>query len=283
MKSLKSLILRYPAAASVALFGLFFVLSEIELDKWLMNWMGYQKASYLSGTLVQGCVSGVIVLVIAWLGMTREAGFTPISRWKSVWLIWPVVVFSLLNGIEVIDGTLKVNWADSWLIVLLVLLYISVGLIEEILFRGLILPLMLRQWGSTRKGIYRAVLLSSAIFGLAHLANLVMGRREALSTGAQILYGTFFGVFFAACFLRNKSIWPVIFAHFLFDLAGNLHEITVGHVFTRAASSQSLEDVLITVGVLLPLLLIGLFYLRRVEPTGGEEKETLPDGLPEAV
>ncbi len=157
MKAIKSLILRYPAAASVVLFGLFFALSEIELDGLLMPFLNYQKASYLSGTIVQGGLSVLMVMLIAWLGMKREAGFTPVREWKALWLIWPVLVFSALNGLEVIDGTFNVNWADGGLMALFTLLYLSVGFIEEILFRGLILPLMLRQWGTTRGGVYKAV------------------------------------------------------------------------------------------------------------------------------
>jgi membrane protease YdiL (CAAX protease family) len=281
MKALKSLILRYPAAASVLLFGIFFLLSEVEIDGMLTPFLGYQKASYLSGTLIQGGLSLILVMVIAWLGLIHEAGFTPFSQWKSLWLIWPLVIYSVLNGSEVLDGTFNVNWADGGLMLLFTLLYISVGLIEEILIRGLMLPLMLRQWGSTKGGVYKAVLISSAIFGLAHLANLVMGRRDLLTTGAQITYGIFFGVFFAALVLRNKSIWPAIFGHFLFDWAGNFKDVTVGNVFTRVEPTTTVDGALITVAILLPLLLIGLFYLRKVEPA--ESAEAMPSGLPEAA
>ena len=267
MKVIRSLISRYPAAVSVVLFGVFTILSEINLEGVLTPFMGFQKASYLSGTLVQGGVSVLMVLLIARLGMLREAGFTSPAQWKSLWLIWPVFVFSLLNGgLELIDGTYQINWADGGLIALFVLLYASVGFIEEILFRGLVLPLMLRQWGTSRKGIIKAVIISSAIFGLAHLINLVMGRRDLLTTGAQIVYGTFFGVFFAACFLRNKSIWPVIFGHFLFDLCGNFNDITVGHVFSRVEPTTTVQGALVTIGILLPFFLYGLFLLRKAEP-----------------
>ncbi|NMB59728.1 MAG: CPBP family intramembrane metalloprotease [Chloroflexi bacterium] len=266
MKSVKIFILKNPAAASIGLFALFFLLSEFEIDRWLMNFMNYQKASYLSGILIHGTLSVVIVLVIAALELTREAGFTPVSQWKNLWLIGPLLVYSALNGSEVIDGTFTINWADSGLMLLFTLYYISVGLIEEILVRGLVLPLMLRQWGKTKGGVYRAVLISSAIFGLAHLANLVLGRRDLLSTTAQITYGLFFGVFFAALVTRNKSIWPAIFCHFLFDWAGNFKAVTVGHVFTRVKPAITMEDALFTAAVFLPLLLIGLLYLRRVEP-----------------
>jgi uncharacterized protein len=193
-----------------------------------------------------------------------------------------VLIYSVLNASDLIDSPYRINWADGGLIALLVLLYISVGTIEEFLFRGLILPLMLHKWGGTRRGIYGAVFLSSAIFGLVHLINFVMGRRDLLTTATQITYGTFFGVFFAALMLRNRSIWPAVFGHFLFDLCGNLKEITEGYVFTRVEPTTTVDGALITVAILLPLLLIGLFYLRKVQPAG-EEKGRLPAGLPEAV
>lgn len=157
------------------------------------------------------------------------------------------------------------------------LMYVSVGLIEEILIRGLVLPLMLRQWGAAKGGVYKAVLVSSAIFGLAHMANLVMGRRDLLSTSAQITYALFFGVFFAALVLRNRSIWPAIFCHFLFDWAGNFKAVTVGYVYTRVKPAITMEDALFTVAIFLPLLLIGLFYLRKGEPmaAGGDNAKPL--------
>jgi membrane protease YdiL (CAAX protease family) len=280
MKALKAYILKNPAVSSVGLFALFFLLSKIEVDRGLINFMDYQKACYLSGLLIKGGVSVILVLVIAWLGLIREGGFTPFTQWKSLWLIWPLVIYSALNGSDVLDGMLNVNRGDGGLMVLYTMMFVSVGLIEEILIRGLVLPLMLRQWGATKGGVYKAVLVSSAIFGLAHLANLVLGRRDLLSTSAQITYAFFFGVFFAALVLRNKSIWPAIFCHFLFDWAGNFKAVTVGHVYTRMKPAISMEDALFTVAMFLPLLLIGLFYLRKVElASGGNVTKPMPDGL----
>jgi membrane protease YdiL (CAAX protease family) len=266
MQAIKSFVTRHPVYFALIVMAIAMVLTEIPLEGVLTPSMGFQKASYMSGILEQGGVSLLLVLLIAGLGMTREAGFTAPSAWKSVWLIWPVLVFSLLNGSELLEGIIKIDWSDGILIVLFVLLYVSVGFVEEILFRGLVLPLMLRAWGATRRGIFAAVITSSAVFGLVHLVNLLMGRRDLLTTGTQIIYGTFFGVFFAACFLRNRSIWPVIFGHFLFDLCGNFGDIAVGHVFTRAEPTTTVEGALITLAILLPLFLYGLFLLRKVEP-----------------
>jgi len=283
MEKLKSLVFRYPLAACLVIMAIVLPLTELPLEELMTPALGLQKASYLSGILQQGIMSVVVFWLIARLGLLKEGGFTKVSEWKAIWLVWPLIIYSVLNGSDLIDSPYRINWSDGGLIALLVLLYISVGTIEEFLFRGLILPLMLRKWGSTRKGIYIAVLVSSSIFGVAHLLNFIAGRRDLLTTSTQILYGTFFGVFFAALLLRNRSIWPAVFGHFLFDLCGNLMEITEGYVFTRVEPTTTVNGALITLALLMPLLLIGLFYLRKVEPTtgNGDEKKSLPEGLGE--
>jgi uncharacterized protein len=266
MEKIKTFVSRFPLTFCLIALAVGTGLTELPLEGLFTPLIGFQKASYLSGALQQGIVSILLVVLIAQLGQLKEGGFTRPSQWKALWLIWPLLVYSVLNGSDLIDSPLKINWADGGLITLFVLLYISVGTIEEFLFRGLLLPVMLRKWGGTRKGIYTAVIVSSAIFGLVHLLNFAMGRRDLLTTGTQILYGTFFGVFFAALMLRNNSIWPAVFGHFLFDLCGNLMEITQGWVFTRKEPTTTVEGALITLTILLPLLLIGLFYLRKVKP-----------------
>ncbi|GAP22619.1 CPBP family intramembrane glutamic endopeptidase [Leptolinea tardivitalis] len=284
MKSIKLFMNRFPLIFCLVVMSIATALTELPLEGLFTPALGLQKASYLSGALQQGIVSLLLFVFIAQLGLLTEGGFTRPSKWKAVWLIWPLLIYSVLNGSEMIGGPLKSNLTDGSLIALYVLLYISVGTIEEFLFRGLLLPVMLRKWGSTRKGIFLAVIISSAVFGLVHIINLLAGRRDLLTTGTQILYGTFFGVFFAALMLRTNSIWPAVFGHFLFDLCGNLTELSVGWVFTRKEPTTTVNGALITLAVLLPLLLIGLFYLRKVEPkTGGEEKPVLSAGVPEVV
>jgi membrane protease YdiL (CAAX protease family) len=182
-------------------------------------------------------------------------------------LIWPILLYSVLNGgTSPFDGTLTIDSSKPLLIILYVLLYFSVGFMEEIVFRGATLSILLNKWGKSRKQIYWVVVLSNIAFGGLHIVNLIMGRRTLLSTGAQVVYGTFFGVFFAACFLRNKSIWPVIFGHALFDLSGNFADIAVGSQTFQQIIEITPQAALITALVTLPLLIFGLVILRKVEP-----------------
>ena len=49
---------------------------------------------------------------------------------------------------------------------------VSVGLFEELVFRGIIFPLVLAKTKNDRKGVFLAVVISSAVFGAIHLVNL---------------------------------------------------------------------------------------------------------------
>jgi membrane protease YdiL (CAAX protease family) len=267
MSKFKTFVTKYPLISVIVLILFSTVLTEIHVEDKLSALLDFQSASYLVGIVEQTGVGLLLLLLLSKLGLLEAAGFTQPSKWKQVWLIWPILLYSVLNsGTSPFDGTLTIDTSKPLLIVLFILLYLAVGFMEEIVFRGATLSILLNKWGGSRKKIYWVVLLSNLAFGSLHIVNLIMGRRTLLSTGAQVLYGTFFGVFFAACFLRNKSIWPVIFGHALFDLCGNFSDISVGSLTFNQVMDLTWQDALVSTLITLPLLVYGLVLLRKVEP-----------------
>lgn len=267
MSKLKSFVTKYPLISVIVLILLSTILTEIHIEDQLSAFLDFQSASYLVGIVEQTGVGLLLLLLLKELGLLEAAGFTKPSKWKQVWLIWPILLYSVLNGgTSPFDGTLTIDTSKPLLIILFILLYLAVGFMEEIVFRGATLSILLNKWGGSRKKIFWVVLLSNLAFGSLHIVNLIMGRRTLLSTGAQVLYGTFFGVFFAACFLRNKSIWPVIFGHALFDLCGNFSNISVGSQTFNQVMELTWQDALVSTLITLPLLVYGLVLLRKVEP-----------------
>ncbi|MBI9051083.1 MAG: CPBP family intramembrane metalloprotease [Anaerolineaceae bacterium] len=279
MNKLKTTILKYPIISAIVIMLIGTTLTEIHLEDNVLSWMDNQKASYLTGIIEQGGVSILLMLLLAWLGMLKQAGFTKPSEWKQVWLNWPILVFFLINtDFSVLGGTNPIDFSKPDLIFLFFLLYLAVGFIEEILFRGVMLPLMLRKWGATRKGIYWTVIFSSAIFGVIHIFNLIMGRYTLLASITQIIVGTCFGVYFAACFLRNRSIWPVIITHALFDIGANFTKIAVDSNF-GVVHQTTMTNSIISILISLPMLIYGLILLRKVQP-GQWQEPALPMDTP---
>jgi hypothetical protein len=100
----------------------------------------------------------------------------------------------------------------------LLLAYLATALYEESLWRGAILGLL------RPTGVWRAVLLSSLLFGLGHLANSAL-RGLSLLILAQAFGAAVQGFGLAALRLRTNTVWPLIPLHALHDVflqLGNL-------------------------------------------------------------
>ena len=243
------------------------VLTEIRFENMLKASMGYQAAFYVRVTLEQGIVALAAGLLISRLGMLKKSGFTaPVSA-KSLWMVWPIVVLAVLNGFSLFDGSMKIDYSRPLVNILFLLAPISTGFVEEIVCRGFVLTAMVGKYGSTKSGIYKAVILSSALFGALHLLNLLTGRGTLLQVGSQSVYAFFFGVFFSALFIRTGSLWPSIVTHALFDFMGSVGEIAVGSTFDNTMSGNaSAEAALISVAICSVLFFYGLFLLRKASP-----------------
>jgi membrane protease YdiL (CAAX protease family) len=267
MNRLKTFSSQYPVLFSIIIIAFSDIFTEIHLEKYFKSYIGLQSASYLTGIFEQGLCSMILVALISSLRLLKNAGFTKLNEWRQLWLGWPVLPLSALAGWSFFTGTMVIDTAKPGLIILFVLLFISTGLFEEILFRGVVLTVMLQKWGSTQKGIYQSVIVSSLIFGLLHITNFFMGRYTLLAAAAQTVYALLFGVFFAAGRLRNNSIWPVIILHAVFNMCGSLNEIAPGGNFDFGRVYQpTWGDALSSIIVMLPLLIYGLFILRKVQP-----------------
>lgn len=90
--------------------------------------------------------------------------------------------------------------------------YLFTGIAEELLWRGIV------QRTLAPLGTTRAVLLTSALFGAAHLANLVFRDHPGLVLAQA--WGAFcFGVGYGAVRARIDTIVPLIGLHLVTDLA----------------------------------------------------------------
>ena len=90
------------------------------------------------------------------------------------------------------------------------------GVGEEITFRALGVANYMRTIKDERK-IPVIFWLSSLVFGLFHLANILAGG-NVFACVLQAVYAIGIGMAFAAVYLRTGNIWPTMIAHFSLDL-----------------------------------------------------------------
>ena len=133
----------------------------------------------------------------------------PVASLKVMWLP-ALYLFVLLIGILFVINSGHVL-PTTFALAMITLNTMVVGFSEELAFRGVL-------WDAFRKSLpfWPAFLLVSALFGLVHVLN-------ALLTGAfdaavvQALNAFMLGCAFQALRIRNRSIWPVMILHWLWD------------------------------------------------------------------
>lgn len=145
------------------------------------------------------------------------------------------------------------------MIFIYILTMFLVGLNEEVIVRGVVLNLLLDRFTNSKKGILAAVIISSLIFGCAHIPNVFAGVpiESALIQASQ---ATLLGILFAAIYLRSGSIWICIIVHAGTDFAGLLSSGIFGNGdMTDMIGNLTLLNLVVTV----PLFLAPCIVLLR--------------------
>lgn len=101
------------------------------------------------------------------------------------------------------------------------------GVAEELAFRGVLLRALLPC------GTARAVAVSSALFGLMHVANLALGAAWH-ATVLQVVFAAMAGTGYAAMRRRTGSLWPPIVLHAVYDATFRLADVPPGSAFQHA-------------------------------------------------
>lgn len=206
-----------------------------------LAWIGTYVVSFgladgLSASFgVEKLITAPVGLVLVWVllrwlkgqGLWAEYG---LKKGKLSWRVslgyLPLVLMASTNlwgGM-----TLRYSVAES---VLYVVSMVCVGILEEVIFRGLLFRALCRE------NLPMAVAVSSITFGVGHIVNLFTGA-QLLATLLQICYATGAGFLFTVLFLRSGSLIPCIATHILINS------------LSAFAEEQSAAMELLTAGVL---------------------------------
>ncbi len=160
--------------------------------------------------LANALLTGALVLIVSALGWWRKIGFRPVRGRDWLWLL-PMFLPVLLNFYPGLAP------AEFGAIVGFLGLALLVGFVEESAFRGLMLRAL------QRLGIWPAVLITTALFSITHLMNLMAGE-GLLQAVLQLCYTAAIGFAFTAYALRTGAIWPLIIVHALIDFIAFLQD-----------------------------------------------------------
>ncbi|MBQ1439435.1 MAG: CPBP family intramembrane metalloprotease, partial [Solobacterium sp.] len=188
-----------------------------------------KPTSMLIRTVVQGPVQEIlgslVGIITAWL-IVHLFSFRWICRHGSmketvIAGLPQLLFYSFLMVLFVMNTIVNpdLHWAEpAWILAGLLRLF-QIGFLEESVFRGVISNLLGFRYGKDTKGIWTAVLFSSAAFGLTHLTNILNGV-TLLNAVLQSVVAFIMGIYLCAVYYRGRSIWAMMLIHAVTDSLG---------------------------------------------------------------
>lgn len=183
---------------------------------------GSDTAVFLCGFVCKTVCAVLPFYLIREFGLSGELKFT--KRFlRGLLFSLPAVLIAVDNFpiIPQITGYMSIN-ADFAEVICLFLFCLSIGILEESIFRGCVFPLLAYRFKRDKKGLFWAVVVSSATFGGMHLLNLFGGFSPLVFL--QVGYSFLLGLALSFCFLLTGNLFIPIIVHTIFDFGGFLSD-----------------------------------------------------------
>lgn len=205
--------------------------------------------------VVKLLIFGVFLLIVRELKWFKSTGLSNIGD-KKIWVITIFVLMYLLpTKLYAFTGEWVLNIPSQEVFFSNAFNFLTGAMLEEIMYRGIILTAMIHVWGKDNKGIIKAILVSSILFGASHLLNAFSA--PAPEVLIQTIVVIIPAIFYAVCLRYGKSLWPPIVIHWLSNSVVNIQ------LATMESYEVVIKNWLISLVLLIPLLIFSLFLMRR--------------------
>ena len=170
--------------------------------------------------LLQMCLpllfGGVAVTL---LQCNRKSGL--FGKPTNIWAILPCLIVAVNNFpfIAYFSGKMSLVHTQAYHFLLFAIYCALVGFFEELMFRGVLFPLLAGQFPKNKKGFVWTYVLSSVLFGLAHIFN-----GDLLQVGYCVLTGGLF----AYALIKTKNVLFCAITHAVYNFCGLLFTSTAG-------------------------------------------------------
>lgn len=173
--------------------------------------LGFSNADALSESIgipkLLTCLVGAILtaLLLGFVGkwdLRKHVGLVPmVGKCCEYMYFLPLILISTVNFWNGV--TLNVSPLET---ILYIVSMCFVGLLEELIFRGLLFR------GMSKGNTTVAIVVSSLTFGVGHIVNLLNGA-PLLDTMLQLVYASGVGFCYTAILLVSGSLRPCILSH----------------------------------------------------------------------
>ena len=194
---------------------LFIAMACFPMQQFFTDFLKVNNAQYLSYYVIRFLFSAIFIIFIIMYGFYKQ--FFSRFRIKSLICVLPVFIiavnnfpfFSLISG----DISFAKNIGFNFEYILAVF---SIAFVEELVFRGVVLPLIAIKYSKKFNRFYPVlvIVISSAIFGLTHIINVFAGGNVGLVI-LQVGYSFLLGCALSFVMIKTKNIFiPTYLSNF---------------------------------------------------------------------
>ncbi len=141
---------------------------------------------------------------------------------KILFIIFPALLISINNfPISAYFNKRASLNGGFYQVILFFIESFSVGLLEELLFRGIVIALLGQLLKEGKNKVIYLLILSSVIFSLFHLANLIDGAVVG-DVLLQLGYTFLLGLLWGLIYIKTNNLWLVIILHSLYNFFGEV-------------------------------------------------------------
>ncbi|MBL7111290.1 MAG: CPBP family intramembrane metalloprotease [Bacteroidales bacterium] len=208
-------------------------------------------------------IAGILTIWVAVMFKRKTAGPGPIVIFGDMPILLAILLLVLTPAIAIVIEPLSLlipvpEFVEKLFALLLnktiftgIMVVVAAPLIEEVLFRGMILDGFLKRYSP-----WKAILWSSVIFGLFHL------------NPWQFIPAFILGVLMGYVYWKTRSLWLCIFIHFINNGLSYLALFFVDEQTTAVADLFSgRRDYLLSYFISVGIVVLGVLWLIRLTKT----------------
>lgn len=219
-------------------------------------------SNLVAGSTVRLFISICLVFIILQKRLLPFNGLKPFALSNPLLLLLAVVIILALSF-----SSYEFYLATSPSVLLLFgIAQALVGILEELLFRGIVFPLLILYFAGRKNAVTKAVWLSSLLFGAVHFVGLVRHPENIWGVTNTVIFAIGIGFLFACLLLSTRNILVPIFLHFLVDFTNGASALSEVEAVSSAPTSTTIVLTLfIVTGMTLFFIGVGWLLLKRVD------------------
>ena len=209
---------RNVAISVTAVCAMLIILYELVLSKLICSSLDGVICRLVDMTVTRALGAAIFIAMLAYLGYKV---LNPIKApfFTSIAFCLPAFAVAINNFPFscIINGKANVDLIYGKVILLLAEC-LAVALFEEFAFRGVVLLGFAEKRRDSRKGLFIAIVLSSAVFGAVHMLNIFTS--SPIAVFMQIGYSFLIGGMCSVVLLKTANIWLCVVIHATFNFCG---------------------------------------------------------------